>query len=475
MIFMTDQQRADVCRTEHPAKTPHLDAFSKESLTFAQTYCPTPHCCPSRATFFTGLYPTRHGVWNNLCNGQALSSGLKEGVRCWSEDLADAGYDLYFTGKWHVSVDADPKDYGWKEGDVTAKRGAHHGQTWEKYKQIAKEPLPTERGESQLIRKGYQNAKMYGVNPNWENHSDEQVTNDAVKAILERKDSEDPWCIYAGVIGPHDPFIVPQKYLDMYDPADMKLPESYHDDMEDKPRVYQRMRKQLFGQLTEAEVRESIRYYWAYCTWMDDLFGRLLNALQESGQAEDTLVLFCSDHGEYLGDHGLYCKGIPCFKEAYHVPAVIRFPGKVAQPGGVEEAFVSLADFGPTFLEAAGVQSEVDFTGVSLMPFVEGKQPDAWRDAVFTQCNGVEFYYTQRSVMTKQHKYVFNGFDFDELYDLEKDPHEMKNLAEDPTYEEVKEALCKKMWRFAYEQGDTATNSYYTVAMAPYGPAYAFK
>ena len=110
------------------------------------------------------------------------------------------------------------------------------------------------------------------------------------------------------------------------------------------------------------------------------------------------------------------------------------------------------------------------------MPFLQNKQPQSWREAVFTQCNGVEIYYTQRSVMTKNYKYVFNGFDFDELYDLNADPHELKNLANEAELEPIKRELCKRLWQFAYEQGDTsALNPYVTVGLAPWGPAEAFE
>src|SRR5512141_2604637 len=102
LIFMTDHQRADTVLPEHPALTPVLDRFGRDAVTFTNAFCPSPHCCPSRATFFTGLYPSRHGVWNNVLNEQAINSGLRDGVRLWSEDLAAAGYDLHFCGKWHV-------------------------------------------------------------------------------------------------------------------------------------------------------------------------------------------------------------------------------------------------------------------------------------------------------------------------------------------------------------------------------------
>ena len=114
-------------------------------------------------------------------------------------------------------------------------------------------------------------------------------------------------------------------------------------------------------------------------------------------------------------------------------------------------------------------------TGASLLPFLQDQSPASWRDEIHTQCNGVELYYTQRSVMTRDFKYVFNGFDRDELYDLRADPHEMRNLAGDPAYEAVKREMCGRMWRFAYQEDDTAINPYITVGLAPYGPAEAFR
>jgi arylsulfatase A-like enzyme len=109
------------------------------------------------------------------------------------------------------------------------------------------------------------------------------------------------------------------------------------------------------------------------------------------------------------------------------------------------------------------------------MPFLRGETPGDWRDEIHTQCDGVELYYTQRSVMTDQFKYVFNGFDRDELYDLRRDPHEMVNLANDPAFENVKREMCRRMWRFAYREDDSAINPYITVGLAPYGPAEAFR
>jgi arylsulfatase A-like enzyme len=474
LIVMTDHQRADTVLPEHPAITPNVAHLAQEGVTFTNTFCPAPHCCPSRATFFSGLYPSRHGVWNNICNRQALSRGLNEGVRLWSDDLAAAGYDLHYTGKWHVSVEESPQDRGWAEHAVSAAQGTYHGVRWEHYRELAQRPEPTERGEGEILRPGYGTYRLYGTSEREGDH-DRRVFHEALDLIPQLAEGSDPWGLYVGWGGPHDPYVVPQRYLDLYDLDDVPLPPSYADEMTDKPRIYRRMRQMRFGQLSEREVREAIRHFWAYCTYLDDMFGQLLAALEATGQAEDTLVLYTADHADYAGEHGLFAKGIPCFRGAYHIPAVMRWPAGIAAPGRRVDAFVSEADFAPTFIELAGVAADRAFTGASLVPFLRDEPPAEWRDAIHTQCNGVELYYTQRSVMTRDVKYTFNGFDQDELYDLRSDPHELHNLADDPAYAEVKREMVGRMWRFAYEEDDSAINPYITVGLAPYGPAEAFR
>ncbi len=473
LIVMTDHQRADTVLPEGPCITPNLDGLAASGLLLSNVYCPSPHCCPSRATFHTGLYPTRHGVWNNICNDQALSRGLNEGVRCWSEGLAEAGYDMTYVGKWHVSTRTTPADHGWNERRVGGHRPGEHGTAWEHYERVAAGPDPTRRGEGEILRPGYGTYRTYGTAE--EPTHDDRLTEAGIEALGELAGSSGPWCLDVNLAAPHDPYNVPGRFLDLYDPDEIALPASYADEMADKPRIYKRMRDMRFGQLSEREVREGIRHFRAMCSCIDEQFGRILTALDATGQAGNTLVLFVSDHGDYCGEHGLFCKGIPCFDGAYHVPGVLRWPAGIAEPGRRVEALVSLADFAPTFLELAGADIGQRFTGASLVPFLRGRQPDTWRDAIHTQCNGVELYYTQRSVRTPEHKYVFNGFDDDELYDLRNDPDEMVNLAADGAMAEIKRELVGRMWRFARAEGDAAINNYITVSLAPWGPAEALR
>ncbi len=460
---------------ESPVIAPNVKRLGGEGIIFDRTYCPSPHCCPSRATMMTGLYPSRHGVWNNISNEMALSRGLKPGVRCWSEDLAKLGYRLAWSGKWHVSVEESPKDRGWEELLVNSHK-LYPSSKWDKFRELASRPEKTDRGDGEILRPGYGTYRMYDAIPDDRKHHDDETVHRALDALPKLASCGKPWCLFVGMTAPHDPYFVHGKYLDRYRLDDVHLPPSFFEDPSSKPAVVRRMRRQLWGQLSEREVREGIRHFRALCTYLDDMFGLLLEALDRTGQAEDTLVVYCADHGDYCGDHGLFTKGIPCYRGAYNVPLVARWPRGINGPGRRIASFVSLADIGPTLVELAGGVPDPNLTGRSLVPFLKGEEPSGWREEICTQCNGVELYYTQRSIMTSEWKYVYNGFDFDELYNLRDDPHETVNLAGDGSLDGIKRELLARMWRFARREGDDyAINPYITTGLAPYGPAEAFR
>jgi arylsulfatase A-like enzyme len=474
LIFMTDQQRGSTTRSGSPALTPEIDRFRRESVTFSSAWAVSPHCCPSRASFFTGLYPSRHGVWNNVCVQTALSTGLNPGVRCWSETLAERGYQLDWNGKWHVSWDEGPDTRGFQVHTITA-AARHQGQgvmglTWEKYATGAGHSADTPRQPGEIKRPGYGDYFLYGPGP--DRTSDDLQVDSAVEVIRNRTGTR-PWCHYIGTLGPHDPYTPPERFLELYRDIEISLPENFDDAMNDKPGLYRRMRRR-FSQLGPEEHREAIRHYLASCSHQDYLFGRVLRALEESGQMDSTVVIYCSDHGDYLAEHGLWCKGLPCFRGAYDVPLIIRAPGHDFPHGTVVNQMVSLIDIAPTIRELAGLSPDPELPGHSLVPFLHGRTPEKWRDACFTQFNGAELYGIQRSIFTGEWKLIFNGFDFDELYNLRDDPGETVNRAQDPETAGIRENLYRRLWAFACEQGDQAINSYITTGLAEFGPGVAF-
>ncbi|HJC23721.1 MAG TPA: sulfatase-like hydrolase/transferase [Candidatus Eisenbergiella merdavium] len=479
-IFMTDQQRYDTVPPYRLCAMPNLERFSEEATNFMQNYCPSPHCCPSRASFFSGLYPSEHGVWNNVNVGNALSRGLAEDVKLWSEDLKENGYKMFFSGKWHVSAEEGPQDRGFETvfpvDSYTGVQSAARERVpklneWDPYRKAdRKESGRRQPGE--LTKKGYPEYLLYG---NAENpFGDGDVTEYAVSLIRDKLGEEkDPWCLFVGTLGPHDPYQPPREFLEWYEDKEIELPSSFHDDLTDRPALYRRTRD-IFKQLSDEEYRDGIRHYRAFCSYEDFLFGRLINALKEQGIYDDTVIIYLSDHGDYAGAHGLWTKGLPCFQEAYHIPLLIHLPGQKKKRQIFD--FTNLTDLAPTILKLAGISFENRFSGRSLTGYLSGEDSGAPQPVpyVYTQTNGNELYGIQRSVMSREWKYVYNGFDYDELYHLTDDPGEQKNLIADSRLSQVVQELSKELWLFAYRHKDTCITPYITVELAEYGPGIAF-
>lgn len=470
LIFMPDQMQAQITFPGHPCKTPSMDKIKEAGVSFHSAYPPMAHCCPARASFMTSLYPSQHGIYNNVSNDQAIHSHLNPGIETFSEKLAESGYQMYYAGKWHVSAAETPQSRGWTELYLKEQE-LDNGKRRTAYREMRCESGNRSRKRGEILRPGWGGYTLYGTSDkSYTEIDDYECVHKAISQLDRLQDSVDPWCMYIGPNGPHDPFVIPEKYATMYDPDQIQLPPNYYDDMQDKPRIYQRMRK-VFSQLSEQEVKESIAHYWGYCTLIDDLFGEVLDALVRNRQMDNTLIVVVSDHGEHAGAHGLYCKGISMFDEGYRVPLIMSSPKLVKNPGRAVDQFVTLMDIAPTLIELAGAEPLGKTSGRSLVPFLSGETPDNWRDSIYAQCNGTELYYTSRMVKTKNYKFVYNPTDFDELYDLESDPYEMHNIADRPESEALLKEMYGKMWEHAFQSEDMNMVKYIPVTTGEYGPA----
>lgn len=474
VVFMTDQQQGDTINSDHPALTPNVERLKKNGIHFQNTFCPAPHCCPSCATFFTGLYPTQHNIWNNMEVDNSLSRGFFEGVETFPSVLKESGYETIFSGKWHVSGYEGPEYRGFQE--VLSEYISNYGRAEPKnepvlniWNDVYTESKPMDREDSpkefgRILRTGYPSYFQFSTDPN---PFGDTTTAEVACERIKNQDEDKPFFMYVGTVGPHDPYNPPQEFLDLYKLEDIVLSESFDDPMEKIPALYRRTRDRF--SLTEEEHKESLRRYYAFCSYEDSLFGKLLDTLEAEGKMEDTIVIYLTDHGDYAGAHGLWAKGLPCYREAYQLTAVVG-GAFVEGKGSICEELISLADFAPTILELAGCSSTKTMVWKSLVPFLQGKTPDSWRTEVFTQTNGNEIYGIQRAVWNKKWKLVYNSFDYDILFDLENDPLELHNVADLPENKEVLKDLWKKLWQFARDTGDTATSPYIMVALAPYGP-----
>lgn len=494
LVFMTDQQRGATVDPSHRAraKTPRVDAFRENAVHYARGYAPAPHCSPSRASFFTGLYPSEHGVWNNVNVTNALSRGPREGTPFWSSAFAGAGYNMAFSGKWHVSNLQTPEDFGWDvlhpkvrsrpAATIDEQRAAARVAEVSALLRKQASPVGQRRSDGQILRPGWPDYHLYGASEN--PFGDEDVVNAARQFISTQSGAEAPFFLYVGTLGPHDPYIPPQRFIDQYPIDEIELPESFADPMTDKPALYRRTRRR-FDQLTEAEHRKALQHYLAFCSYEDELFGSLLDELDRSGLGDDTIVVYLSDHGDYAAEHGLWGKGLPAFLPAYHVPVVIRAHHDMRSTGRRCEDPVTLLDIGPTLVELCGLKLNDAVSGRSLAPSIRESTPMGARDVIL-QSNGNEVYGIQRTLLSGEWKLVVNLFDEDELYDLSTDPDELHNLlaittrvrrvGEEPlaaipdALRDIVHRLYRRLWEHALEHDDEIINDYILTALATFGP-----
>jgi arylsulfatase A-like enzyme len=469
-----------------PIITPVMDRLAREGVSFRQTRCTTPMCAPSRAALMSGIYAHSNGMWNNNHTPAAMRRDVYPDVRMWSQNLVEAGYRLRYIGKWHVSDVRSPAAFGWEEPEAAVTSGQQaevglpqHSRD-EPYRPRPRDiqvqpPVQGRRAgvEKALYqeREGWPRRVLYATSTSEpEDTRDGRLTTHAVGLIEEQARWQEPWCLYVGWSNPHDPYVAHERYLRQYEGMEIPQIPSYSDDMRDKPNIYRRLHEQLWGHLPWEEMAQMIRHYCAMVTFLDDQLGKILEALARTGQAENTIVLYTSDHGDYVGAHGLFAKGVAAFDEAYRVPLLVRWPAGIVRPGRAVDAFTTLLDVGPTLLEVAGAQPLEQRHGRSLTPFLRGETPADWPDYFAGEFLGHENFYTQRQVRTRTHKYVWNAFDYDELYDLERDPYETRNLNDDPAYQEVKRDLIARLWRWAQETGDIINNAYPLNAILPFGP-----
>lgn len=514
LLFVVDQFQQDVTEAESPCQLPNLQRFKEQGVSFRRAFGPSPHCCPARATLMTGLYPSRHGVFNNVETDTAHRFGLNPGVRTFAQDLDEAGYRLSYAGKWHVSNEETPADRGWHEVTEFAshmplrghRQWANLGTDGDDHTGWANSgPVPTDvaspRPRGHVQRPGWGDvvtrpAPIEGPDACTKTHFYQHAVGpgiDELQRLVQDEHADSPWCLCISTdMVPNSP--CPRELLELYDPASIDLPPNFDDAMTDKPGIYRRLREQLWGQLSLAEVREAMVNYFANCTLEDRYFGMILDALDATGAADDTLVMFIGDHGDYNFAHGLQNMGVPAFREAYHIPVVARWPKGIVRPNRDVDDIVWLADIAPTLIDLAGASAQDRKTGRSLAPLLADERPADWRDDWYSQTNGNEVYYTQRAVMTDRWKYVYNAFDYDELYDLQRDRLEMTNLIHpdrypqpapftsqvgetrqplpriSPELEAVRRDMMARIWDFAIRENDSIFSAFAPVAVATYGP-----
>ncbi|MCU4972743.1 sulfatase-like hydrolase/transferase [Halobacteria archaeon AArc-m2/3/4] len=466
LLVLTDQERYDCSAADGPpVETPTMDRLSSEGMRFERAFTPISICTSARASLLTGRFPHNHGMLNNSHEADAIQANLPTELPTFSEELVEAGYDLTYTGKWHVGNDQTPETFGFEYLGGSDK---HHDDIDEAFREYRAD-LGTPVDETDLEDEIHTSTGTFvaATTP-----VDVEATRaafladrtiDAIEAHADG-DTDAPFFHRADFYGPHHPYVVPEPYASMYDPDEIDPWDTYAETFDGKPAVheefvdYRGVREFDWDTWAEAAAK-----YWGFVTMIDDQLERVLDALEGAGLADETAVIHAADHGDFVGNHRQFNKGPLMYDDTYRIPLQVRWPG-VVEAGSVCERPVHLHDLAPTFLEMADVAIPEGFDTRSLVPLLEGEGSDGENgddtddsrpDSVFAQYHGDEFgLYTQRMVRTGEYKFVYNGPDRNELYDLEADPAELQNLIDHPGYDDAREAMQERLVEWMEETDD---------------------
>jgi len=467
LLFITDGMQARTIADGHDCKTPTIDGLIARGVRVTGAHTPLPTCSPARASLMTGLLPHNHGVLEVEHGVDPDQCVLRTEHPHWAQRLRDSGYETGYFGKWHVERTGELERFGWDTFDVRGAAG--HANASQKGLAVD-DSLDPDTVRQYHGPEGYNDTLKFAVTD--VPPSDRPVGGPAALACDWVKDqsASKPWCCVVSYYEPNESLIVGREAYEQYDVDALRLPETLREDMSDKPNIYQRD-QQIWKDVSDDEWRQILTCYYGRITELDAQLKRVLDTLESSGQLENTIVIFTSDHGRYVGGHGLEAHNFGAFEEIYNVPLVVAGPG-VAE-GVTTDANVGFHDLCPTILEFAG---EEPFDAMDSKSFVDLlRDPDGaagnHREG-YAEYFGTRFRLSQRLFWEDEWKFVFNGFDFDELYNLADDPLETTNLARLPEHAERVKHMMTGVWRRMHETGDrTLLNSHYhSMRFAAIGP-----
>ncbi len=429
LFIMADQMAAPLLPIHDPAspiQMPHLSRLASEGVVFNSAYCNSPLCAPSRFTLVSGQLPSKIGAYDNAADFPA-------DVPTYAHYLRRLGYKTALSGKMHfcgpdqlhgyeqrLTSDIYPADYGWAvnwdEPDVRP--------SWYHNMSSVLQAGPCVR-TNQL-------------------DFDEEVVFKAQQYLFDhvREAPQQPFCLTVSMTHPHDPYTIPKKLWDLYDDQDIPLPRHPRAQSEQDPHSQRLMKViDLWDKpLPDDKIRDARRAYFGACSYIDSNIGKLLETLEATGLADNTVIVFSGDHGDMLGERGLWYK-MHWFEMAARVPMVIHAPAQFA--AGRVNASISTADLLPTFVELAGgqLQHDLPMDGRSLLPHLQGT---GGHDEVFGEYMAEGTNSPLMMIRRGPYKFMYSEQDPCLLYNTEQDPFELEELSGSAEHQTVFQAFLNE-------------------------------
>lgn len=439
ILIMTDTQRTDMlgCYGNPAMHTPNLDRLAAEGVQFEKAYTTQPVCQPARSAIFTGSYPHSCAGWSNCM-------GLSDNVQNIGKRLTDQGIHSAYIGKWHL----DGGDYfglgvcpdGWDEA------------YWYDMRCYLEELTEEERYLSRQV----ESIEKYNIK---EEFTYGHRCSDRAIDFLKNHQDED-YFLVVSYDEPHGPHLCPKKYTDLYQDYEIPKKKNMSDTLENKPAHHRIWAGDDYGKAAKEDFHLCPKEFLGCNTFVDFEIGRVLDAVKEF--ADDSVIIYTSDHGDMMYSHSLTGKGPAMYEEITHIPMLIKGFGK-----GKNHNPVSHINLAPTIFDILGVPKTKMFEGNSILPELTDKSTRV-NDYIFMEFGRYEVdhdgfggYQPVRAAFDGRYKLVINLMDTDEFYDLELDPEEMNNEIHNPEYDNDKKRLHKAILDQMYETRDPFRGYYW--------------
>ena len=454
VFIMSDDHASHAmsCYGSRINETPNLDRIANDGMLFNNCFCTNSICTPSRAVILTGTYNHVNGV-------TTLDTRMDNRLQTFPRLLQQNGYQTAIIGKWHLGQGPEHEPRGFDYWNVLPGQGAYHN------------PEMIEMGGRKVFE-GYVTDLITDMSMDW----------------ISNRDKSKPFCLLCHHKAPHRPWEYDDKHAHMYEDVDVPEPETFNDDYSNRSRAAfnatMRIDRDMGPTDWHGDVPEGLgpvgQKKWKYQRYIknylrciasvDDNVGRLLDHLDAEGLADDTIVIYTSDQGFFLGDHGWYDKRF-MYEESLRMPFVVRYPREI-EPGSVNDDMILNVDFPATFLDYAGIEVPREMQGTSFRELLNGGRPDGWQTSMYYRYwmhlahHGVAAHYGIRTLRYKLIYYYGEGLGQQgcvdeprepewEFFDLEKDPRELNNAYNNPAYAEIITELKDEMHRLQANLGDT--------------------